>query len=61
MTITFKDYGRGAVVPEVSFDPVGRISPGLFDRHQAFFQREIQKAQVQQRTGLTPKDNGDVS
>jgi hypothetical protein len=61
MTITFTDHGHGAIVPEVHFDGVGLITPGLFERHQNHFFRAIQRAQVEQRTGISVKEQADVS
>ena len=49
MIITCHDTGTGMLVPEITFDPVGRINQGWFDRYQNHFQRAIQRAQVQQR------------
>jgi hypothetical protein len=49
MIITCSDDG-GLLIPTVEFDPVGKISQGWFDRHVHVFLREIQKAQVMQRT-----------
>lgn len=60
MIIRCRDLGQGHIVPEVSFDPVGKISQGWFDRHQHVFQRAIQRAQVEQRTGVArPAAAGD--
>lgn len=52
MIIRCVDMGGGVRIPEVIFSPVGMITQGWFERHQTFFQRAIQRAQVEQRTGL---------
>jgi len=51
MIVTCTDDGNGVLIPSVEFDPPGKITPGWFDRHVPMIQREIQKAQVLQRTG----------
>jgi len=52
MIITCRDDG-GVLIPEVTFDPPGKITPGWFERHHSIFQRAIQRAQVLQRQQRT--------
>lgn len=51
MVIEAHDTGDGILVPRVTFEPVGRINQGWFERHQVYFLRHIQHAQVEARTG----------
>ena len=51
MVIEAHDAGDGILVPRVTFEPVGRINQGWFERHQVYFLRHIQHAQVEARTG----------
>lgn len=52
--ITCHDTGDGHFIPGISFEPVGKISQGWFERHQHHFLRAIQRAQVAQRRGDEP-------
>lgn len=64
MVITARDYGDGILIPEVEFDPPGRINQGWFDRHHHFFLRHIQRALVAERTGIARRlynENGATS
>lgn len=51
MTITFTETD-GVLIPDITFNPVGKITAGLLDKHFIHIQRAIQQAQVQQRTTL---------
>jgi hypothetical protein len=53
MTIEFIDNGTSLPVPRVTFDPIGRITPGCFHHYQTYFVQEIQRAGVAVRTGRT--------
>jgi hypothetical protein len=49
MTITFWDHGGNNITPEVTFDPVGRITPNSIERNLPHIYHEINLRQVQQR------------
>lgn len=49
MTIAFHDNGSGRPVPSISFDPVGRITPGLIDHYLPFICGHIEQAQARVR------------
>lgn len=53
MTIEFIDNGTSLPVPRVTFDPIGRITPGCFHHYMTNFLQEIQRAGVSARTGRT--------
>lgn len=49
MTITWYDHGRGAVTPEITFSPLGKLNPNILERVLPYVYREMQRAQVQAR------------
>jgi hypothetical protein len=48
MTIDFWDYD-GNVIPEIMFNPVGRITPNAIDRHLPHIYHQINIAQNKAR------------
>ena len=48
MTVEFWDHS-GNVVPEVSFNPVGRIQPATIDKHLPVIYLSIAQAQTKER------------
>ena len=51
LVIDFLDDGMGHLVPKVSFNPLGRITPGIVDQYMPLVFREIQREQVRLRRG----------
>jgi hypothetical protein len=51
MTITFWDHGSNNITPEVTFDPVGRITPNSIERNLPYIYHQINLRQTQQRNG----------
>lgn len=50
ITITWYDYD-GAIIPDITFDPLGRINPNTLERCLPHIYREMQRAQVASRSG----------
>lgn len=49
MTIELYDHGALTPTPVVTFDPVGRFTPGLLDQHMMHFCQQIQIAHAAER------------
>lgn len=52
MIVELIDNGTSRPAPSVTFDPVGRFTPGWLDSHNLYICGEIQRAQMRARTGL---------
>lgn len=49
MTITLTDNGTSRPTPLITFDPVGRFTPGMMHDYLPHFARSIDQAQAQVR------------
>lgn len=57
MTIRFWDHGGNNVIPEITFDPVGRITPNSIERNLPHIYHQINLYQTQARHA--PQDMND--
>jgi hypothetical protein len=49
MTIKFWDHGANNITPEVTFEPVGRITPNSVERNLPYIYHQINLHQTQAR------------
>lgn len=62
MVFELRDYGDGVLIPNVTFEPVGKITMGSVDRHITHLYQKIHQAQAAARhpTGLASQGETDV-
>lgn len=52
MIVELHENGTGRPLPHITFDPVGRFTPGLIDHYQMLFYQRIEQAHAETRGRL---------